>query len=177
MWKPPASSTAAFSTRAAQGEGAAAALLRDARCRLSRAGQPRQSAKAFFDHFCALVQDYNAPAMGEELKAKGLPAGRFGIIPDPGRRRAAAARRCRVGSAKSTEPAGRIVEGECAGEADRGSHEVVLHVPDVEEVARLLSAVLRQGSRSCALGERRAVRDLRHAPRYRDRRGRQKSRA
>src|SRR5262245_361955 len=45
----------------------------------SRANEPR----TFFDHFCALVQDYNAPAMAEELKSKGLPAGKYGIIPDP----------------------------------------------------------------------------------------------
>src|SRR6185437_15603950 len=45
----------------------------------SRANQPH----AFFDHFCALVQDYDPRAMAEQLKAEGLPAGRYGIIPDP----------------------------------------------------------------------------------------------
>lgn len=93
----------------------------------TRANQP----KAFFDHFCALVQDYDAKAMGEELKAKGLPAGRFGIIPDPD---AIGFQLLTVpgGLAKSTEPAGRIVEGEALVKPI-GLHEVVLHVPDVEK--------------------------------------------
>jgi catechol 2,3-dioxygenase-like lactoylglutathione lyase family enzyme len=94
-------------------------------------GTRANQTKAFFDHFCALVQDYNAPAMGEELKAKGLPAGRFGIIPDPD---AIGFQLLTVpgGLAKSTEPAGRIVEGEALVKPI-GLHEVVLHVPDVEK--------------------------------------------
>jgi catechol 2,3-dioxygenase-like lactoylglutathione lyase family enzyme len=93
----------------------------------SRANQP----KAFFDHFCALVQDYNPPAMGDELKSKGLPAGRFGIIPDPD---AIGLQLLGVpgGLAKTTEPAGRIVEGDALVKPI-GLHEVVLHVPDVEK--------------------------------------------
>ncbi|MEJ0035851.1 MAG: VOC family protein [Gammaproteobacteria bacterium] len=93
----------------------------------TRANQP----KAFFDHFCALVTDYNAPAMAEELKAKGLPAGRYGIIPDPD---AIGLQLLGVpgGLAKSTEPAGRIVEGDALVKPI-GLHEVVLHVPDVEK--------------------------------------------
>jgi catechol 2,3-dioxygenase-like lactoylglutathione lyase family enzyme len=93
----------------------------------SRANQPR----AFFDHFCALVQDYNAPAMSEALKAKGLPAGRFGIIPDPD---SIGLQLLGVpgGLAKSTEPAGRIVEGDALVKP-LGLREVVLHVPDVEK--------------------------------------------
>lgn len=92
----------------------------------SRANQP----KAFFDHFCALVQDYNGPAMSEELKTKGLPAGRFGIIPDPD---AIGLQLLAVpgGLAKSTEPAGRIVEGDALVKPI-GLREVVLHVLDVE---------------------------------------------
>jgi len=93
----------------------------------SRANQP----KAFFDHFCALVQDYDAKAMGEELKTKDLPAGRFGIIPDPD---AIGLQLLAVpgGLAKTTEPAGRIVEGDALVKPI-GLHEVVLHVPDVEK--------------------------------------------
>jgi catechol 2,3-dioxygenase-like lactoylglutathione lyase family enzyme len=93
----------------------------------SRANQP----KAFFDHYCALVQDYNPQGMGEELKSKGLPAGRFGIIPDPD---AIGLQLLGVpgGLAKSTEPAGRIVEGDALVKPI-GLHEVVLHVPDVEK--------------------------------------------
>jgi catechol 2,3-dioxygenase-like lactoylglutathione lyase family enzyme len=93
----------------------------------SRANQQR----AFFDHFCALVQDYNPQAMAEELKAKTLPAGRFGIIPDPD---AIGLQLLGVpgGLAKSTEPAGRIVEGDSLVKPI-GLHEVVLHVQDVEK--------------------------------------------
>ena len=93
----------------------------------TRANQP----KAFFDHFCALVTDYNAPAMADELKAKSLPAGRYGIIPDPD---AIGLQLLGVpgGLAKSTEPAGRIVEGDALVKPV-GLHEVVLHVPDVEK--------------------------------------------
>jgi catechol 2,3-dioxygenase-like lactoylglutathione lyase family enzyme len=93
----------------------------------SRANQP----KAFFDHFCALVQDYDGKAMADELKAKGLPAGRFGIIPDPD---GIGFQLLGVpgGLAKSTEPAGRIVEGDALVKPI-GLHEVVLHVPDVDK--------------------------------------------
>lgn len=93
----------------------------------SRANQPH----AFFDHFCALVQDYDAPAMAEELESKGLPAGRYGIIPDPdhiGLQLLAVP----GGLAKTTEPAGRIVEGDALVKP-LGLREVVLHVPDVEK--------------------------------------------
>ena len=94
-------------------------------------GSRANQSKAFFDHFCALVQDYSPPAMGEELKAKGLPAGRFGIIPDPD---AIGLQLLAVpgGLAKSTETAGRIVEGEALVKPI-GLHEVVLHVRDVEK--------------------------------------------
>ena len=93
----------------------------------SRANQP----KAFFDHYCALVKDYDGKAMAEELKGKGLPAGRFGIIPDPDN---IGLQLLGVpgGLAKSTEPAGRIVEGEALVKPI-GLHEVVLHVADVEK--------------------------------------------
>jgi catechol 2,3-dioxygenase-like lactoylglutathione lyase family enzyme len=93
----------------------------------SRANQPR----AFFDHFCALVQDYNGPAMADELKSAGLPAGKFGIIPDPDR---IGLQLLSVpgGLAKSTEPAGRIVEGDALVKP-LGLQEVVLHVPDVDK--------------------------------------------
>jgi catechol 2,3-dioxygenase-like lactoylglutathione lyase family enzyme len=69
--------------------------------------------------------------MAEELKSKGLPAGRFGIIPDPD---ATGLQLLGVpgGLAKSTEPAGRIVEGDALVKPI-GLHEVVLHVPDVEK--------------------------------------------
>jgi catechol 2,3-dioxygenase-like lactoylglutathione lyase family enzyme len=93
----------------------------------SRANQPH----AFFDHFCALVQDYDAPAMAEQLKSEGLPAGRYGIIPDPD---SIGLQLLGVpgGLAKTTEPAGRIVEGEALVHPERLDH-VVLHVSDLEK--------------------------------------------
>jgi catechol 2,3-dioxygenase-like lactoylglutathione lyase family enzyme len=39
--------------------------------------------KGYFDHFCALVEDYDPKAMAEQFKTEGLPSGKFGIIPDP----------------------------------------------------------------------------------------------
>jgi catechol 2,3-dioxygenase-like lactoylglutathione lyase family enzyme len=91
----------------------------------SRANAP----SAFFDHFCALVTDYDAAAMGEELKAEGLSGGRFGIIPDPD---AIGLQLLKdpAGLAKTTEPAGRIVEGEPLLRP-RGLDAVVLHVSDL----------------------------------------------
>jgi catechol 2,3-dioxygenase-like lactoylglutathione lyase family enzyme len=93
----------------------------------SRANQPH----AFFDHFCALVQDYDAPAMAEQLKSEGLPAGRYGIIPDPD---SIGFQLLGVpgGLAKTTEPAGRIVDAEALVHPERLDH-VVLHVSDLEK--------------------------------------------
>jgi catechol 2,3-dioxygenase-like lactoylglutathione lyase family enzyme len=93
----------------------------------SRANQPH----AFFDHFCALVEDYDAPAMAQQLKSEGLPAGRYGIIPDPD---GVGLQLLGVpgGLAKTTEPAGRIVEGDALVRPQRLDH-VVLHVSDMEK--------------------------------------------
>jgi catechol 2,3-dioxygenase-like lactoylglutathione lyase family enzyme len=93
----------------------------------SRANQTH----AFFDHFCALVQDYDAAAMAEQLKAEGLPAGRYGIIPDPdgiGLQLLAVP----GGLAKTTEPAGRIVAAEALVRPQRLA-QVVLHVSDLDK--------------------------------------------
>ena len=93
----------------------------------SRANQPR----AFFDHFCALVQDYDAAAMAQQLQSEGLPAGRYGIIPDPDN---IGLQLLGVpgGLAKTTEPAGRIVDGEPLVRPEHLDH-VVLHVADLEK--------------------------------------------
>jgi catechol 2,3-dioxygenase-like lactoylglutathione lyase family enzyme len=93
----------------------------------SRANAPG----AFFDHFCALVIDYDPAAMAEELKAEGLAGGRFGIVPDPD---AIGLQLLKdpAGLAKSTEPAGRIVEGE-ALLRPKGLDAVILHVADLEK--------------------------------------------
>lgn len=39
--------------------------------------------KAFIDHDCALLPVYNRAAMNARLEQEGLPAGRYGVIPDP----------------------------------------------------------------------------------------------
>jgi catechol 2,3-dioxygenase-like lactoylglutathione lyase family enzyme len=92
----------------------------------SRANQPR----AFFDHFCALVKAYDAPAMAAELKAAGISGGRFGIIPDPD---AVGLQLLGEpgGLAKSTEPGGRIVE-QNALVRPIGLESVTLQVSDLE---------------------------------------------
>lgn len=92
----------------------------------SRANQPH----AFFDHFCALVQDYDPKAMAAQLQAEGLPAGHYGIIPDPDR---IGLQLLGVpgGLAKSTEPAGRIVEQDALVQPV-GLDHVVLQVADLQ---------------------------------------------
>ncbi|MEP7245653.1 MAG: VOC family protein [Gammaproteobacteria bacterium] len=94
-------------------------------------GSRANESRAFFDHFCALVQDYDAAAMAEQLKGAGLPAGRYGIIPDPD---AIGLQLLAVpgGLAKSTEPAGRIVAGEALVQPV-GLDHVVVHVSDLEK--------------------------------------------
>jgi catechol 2,3-dioxygenase-like lactoylglutathione lyase family enzyme len=94
-------------------------------------GSRANESRAFFDHFCALVQDYDGPAMAQQLKAEDLPAGRYGIIPDPD---ALGLQLLAVpgGLAKSTEPAGRIVE-EDALVMPIGLDHVVLHVADIDK--------------------------------------------
>jgi len=93
----------------------------------SRPNQPH----AFFDHFCALVENYDGPAMAEQLKREGLPAGRYGIIPDPD---GIGLQLLGVpgGLAKTTEPAGRIVEGDALVQPEHLDH-VVLRVSDLEK--------------------------------------------
>jgi catechol 2,3-dioxygenase-like lactoylglutathione lyase family enzyme len=97
-------------------------------------GSRANATSAFFDHFCALVTEYDAPAMAEELKADGMPAGRYGIIPDPD---AIGLQLLKdpAGLAKTTEPAGRIVEGEPLFRA-QGLDAVILRVTDLEKSAQ-----------------------------------------
>jgi catechol 2,3-dioxygenase-like lactoylglutathione lyase family enzyme len=80
--------------------------------------------KAHFDHFCALVEDYDPKAMAQELEAQGLPPGRFGIIPDPdgvGFQLLGAP----GGLAKTVVPAGRIVPEEALVKPVHLDHVVV----------------------------------------------------
>jgi catechol 2,3-dioxygenase-like lactoylglutathione lyase family enzyme len=97
-------------------------------------GSRENARDAFFDHFCALVTDYDRTAMAEELKGQGLPAGRFGIIPDPddiGLQLLPDP----AGLAKTTEPAGRIVDGDALLKP-RGLDAVILRVADPEASAQ-----------------------------------------
>ena len=87
--------------------------------------------KGYFDHFCALVENYDPKAMAEELKAQGLPPGKFGIIPDPDG--------CGFqllgvpgGLAKTVVPAGRIVSEEALVKPVHLDH-VVMRTTDLEK--------------------------------------------
>ena len=74
-------------------------------------GSHGAQAPVYFDHFCILVNDYDARSMAQELQAQGLPAGRYGIIPDPDKV-GFQLLRAPGGPAPSWVPAGRIVEGD-----------------------------------------------------------------
>jgi catechol 2,3-dioxygenase-like lactoylglutathione lyase family enzyme len=92
----------------------------------SRANEPR----AFIDHDCALLEHYDRAAMAKRLETEGLPAGRFGVIPDPdglGLQLLGAP----GGLAGTTVPAGRLVEGEPLLRP-RGLSFVVRYVADLE---------------------------------------------
>ena len=92
----------------------------------SRANEPR----AFIDHDCALLRSYDRAAMARRLEADGLPAGRFGIIPDPdglGLQLLAVP----GGLAGTTVAAGRLVESEPLVRP-RGLAYVVRYVADLE---------------------------------------------
>jgi catechol 2,3-dioxygenase-like lactoylglutathione lyase family enzyme len=90
--------------------------------------------KGYFDHFCALVEDYDPKGMAEQLKAQGLPPGKFGIIPDPdgcGFQLLAVP----GGLAKTVVPAGRIIPEEALVQPVRLDH-VVLRTTDLEKSLR-----------------------------------------
>lgn len=87
--------------------------------------------KGYFDHCCVLVENYDPKAMAEELKAQGLPPGKFGIIPDPDG--------CGFqllgvpgGLAKTVVPAGRIVPEEALVKPVHLDH-VVVRTADLEK--------------------------------------------
>jgi catechol 2,3-dioxygenase-like lactoylglutathione lyase family enzyme len=95
----------------------------------SRAGETR----AFIDHDCALLRAYDRAAMARRLETEGLPAGRFGVIPDPdglGLQLLGVP----AGLAGSTVRAGRLVDGEPLVRP-RGLAHVVRYVADVERSA------------------------------------------
>jgi catechol 2,3-dioxygenase-like lactoylglutathione lyase family enzyme len=93
-------------------------------------GSRPNEARAFIDHDCALLKSYDRAAMARRLETDGLPAGRFGIIPDPdglGLQLLAVP----GGLAGSTEPAGRLVDGEPLVRP-RGLAYVVRYVADLQ---------------------------------------------
>ncbi len=91
-------------------------------------------ARGYFDHFCALVENYDPKAMAEQLKAEGLPPGKFGIIPDPD---ACGFQLLGVpgGLAKTVVPAGRIVPEDALVKPVHLDH-VVLRTGNLEESLR-----------------------------------------
>ena len=96
-------------------------------------GSRANEARAFIDHDCALLKSYDRAAMARRLEADELPAGRFGVIPDPdglGLQLLAVP----GGLAASTEPAGRLGEGEPLVRP-RGLAYVVRYVADLERSA------------------------------------------
>ncbi|MGD2133042.1 MAG: VOC family protein [Maricaulaceae bacterium] len=85
----------------------------------------------YMDHFCALVEDYNAGAMSARLEQEGVPPGRVGILPDPN---GIGLQLLGVpgGLAGSTEPASRVVNGD-ALVTPMGLDHMLLFVNDLEE--------------------------------------------
>ena len=83
------------------------------------------------DHYCFLVKNYDRQAMAATLKEKGLPPGRFGMIPDPDGINLQLLG-APGGLAKSTEPAGRITEKEPLL-TPMGLDHMMLHVSDLEK--------------------------------------------
>ena len=96
-------------------------------------GNRANAQRAFIDHACALLRTYDRAAMARRLEAEGLPAGRFGVVPDPdgfGLQLLGAP----GGLAPTTEPAGRLVDGE-ALVRPRGLSHVVVYASDVAKSA------------------------------------------
>ena len=96
-------------------------------------GSRANETRAFIDHDCALLRSYDRAAMARRLEADGLPAGRFGIIPDPD---GLGLQLLGVpgGLAGSTEPAGRLVDEEPLVRP-RGLAHVVRYVADLDRAA------------------------------------------
>jgi predicted enzyme related to lactoylglutathione lyase len=85
----------------------------------------------YMDHFCALVEDYDAAAVAARLEQAGIAAGGVGVIPDPN---GIGLQLLGVpgGLAASTEPSTRIVNGD-AIVMPMGLEHMLLLVDDVEE--------------------------------------------
>lgn len=83
------------------------------------------------DHYCNVVEDYDSPALAEEMKSMGLESGNFGMIPDPDDLRLQLLP-VPGGLASQIEPAGRIVE-EDALVTPHGLDHFILTVTDLDE--------------------------------------------
>jgi catechol 2,3-dioxygenase-like lactoylglutathione lyase family enzyme len=96
-------------------------------------GSRANETRAFIDHDCALLRAYDRAATARRLEADGLPAGRFGVIPDPD---GLGLQLLGVpgGLAGSTVRAGRLVDAEPLVRP-RGLAHVVRYVADVERSA------------------------------------------
>jgi catechol 2,3-dioxygenase-like lactoylglutathione lyase family enzyme len=92
-------------------------------------GSRANATGAFIDHDCVLVDGYDRAAMASRLEREGLPAGRFGVIPDPD---GLGLQLLPIGGlAASTVYAGAIVEG-APLVRPRGLYRVLRYVSDLE---------------------------------------------
>jgi catechol 2,3-dioxygenase-like lactoylglutathione lyase family enzyme len=91
------------------------------------------TAPAKIDHVCALVENYNAAEMRKSLEDAGLKTGAVGMVPDPDGFRLQLLG-TPGGLAKTTVPAGRLVEG--AGIVTPVAlHHIMLTVADLDATA------------------------------------------
>lgn len=88
--------------------------------------------RAFIDHDCIMAEGYDRAAMAARLDSEGLPAGRFGIFPDPD---GLGLQLLPFGGlAGSTEPAGAIVDGPPLVRP-RGLYRIIRRVTDLGAAA------------------------------------------
>jgi catechol 2,3-dioxygenase-like lactoylglutathione lyase family enzyme len=91
-------------------------------------GNPNAPAK--IDHVCALVENYDPQAMRKSLEEAGLKTGAAGMIPDPDGFRLQLLG-VPGGLAKTTEPAGRVIEGPGIVQP-LGLDHIMLNVADLD---------------------------------------------
>ncbi len=91
------------------------------------------TAPAKIDHVCALVENYNQPEMRKSIEEAGLKVAGAGMVPDPDGFRLQLLG-VPGGLAKTTVPAGRIIEGPGIVQPVRLDH-IVLIVADLDATA------------------------------------------
>jgi catechol 2,3-dioxygenase-like lactoylglutathione lyase family enzyme len=113
-------------------------------------GSRANETRAFIDHDCALLRVYDRAATARRLEADGLPAGRFGVIPDPD---GLGLQLLGVpgGLAGSTVRAGRLVDAEPLVRP-RGLAHVVRYVADVERSAAFYRRFFGEETRTATGG-------------------------